>query len=299
MSSCPNHGKSWPSQMCPRQMQGYTLVLPHWPSEEDILTIQSHCLWKVHEPSLLLVTKRLFDCTCSGAPKVKVSERKATAIDVTNVTVNCTGNNFTGLVWWRNDTIVNQDRTEWFYSPTQGLRLVIRNVRKTDAGVYVCEGTAQRGTKSTDTFLLTVYTVPTVVAIPSHIHLHSGQRSTLVCRVSGTPFPIVYWRKINSDGQSTVVASGSRLVVKAEDKSSVTNYTCVAKNVAGSESAFVIVTVLGENVAESTPNALSVVYNYCAQETTSFMSTLLKTLVFHLWVYRVRLNLKQLSKISP
>ena len=173
-------------------------------------------------------------CFSLEAPRVEIPEISRVVNQGSNITLNCTGNNFTELRWFHNDTIVAFKNTEWFLSPTLGVKLYIINVKSDDAGPYTCEGSNQKGRKSRDTFTLFVSTPPVVLLSPSVVVLRRGEQRELTCTASGCPQPTVEWRKQDdSTGAWTVVATGTTFFIPGESLSSKTNYSCVARNMAG------------------------------------------------------------------
>lgn len=96
---------------------------------------------------------------------------------------------------------------------------------------------------------------PTVYVDKEDVIVREGDSITLECRANAQPTPTIQWYK----GRYAVVpsrriATSSRghLVINAVQRSDTGFYTCVALNVAGSDSARVSFSVQGEYVSKVT-----------------------------------------------
>ncbi|XP_060106556.1 neural cell adhesion molecule 1 isoform X2 [Heteronotia binoei] len=125
--------------------------------------------------------------------------------------------------------------------------LQIRGIKKTDEGLYRCEGRIlARGEVDFREIRVIVNVPPTVHTRQSTVNATAnlGQSVTLVCEADGFPEPIISWTK---DGESIERGEddekygfsydGSELTIRRVEKNDEAEYICIAENKAGEHDA--------------------------------------------------------------
>ncbi|XP_054658799.1 neural cell adhesion molecule 1 isoform X4 [Grus americana] len=125
--------------------------------------------------------------------------------------------------------------------------LQIRGIKKTDEGMYRCEGRIlARGEINFKDIQVIVNVPPSVRARQSTMNATANlsQSVTLACDADGFPEPTMTWTK---DGEPIEQADdeekysfnydGSELIIKKVDKSDEAEYICIAENKAGEQDA--------------------------------------------------------------
>ncbi|XP_077162346.1 neural cell adhesion molecule 1 isoform X3 [Paroedura picta] len=125
--------------------------------------------------------------------------------------------------------------------------LQIRGIKKTDEGMYRCEGRIlTRGEVDFREIRVIVNVPPTVHTRQSTVNATAnlGQAVTLVCEADGFPEPTISWTK---DGESIERGEddekygfnydGSELTIRRVEKNDEAEYICIAENKAGEHDA--------------------------------------------------------------
>ncbi|XP_054853412.1 neural cell adhesion molecule 1 isoform X3 [Eublepharis macularius] len=125
--------------------------------------------------------------------------------------------------------------------------LQIRGIKKTDEGMYRCEGRIlARGEIDFREIRVIVNVPPTVHTRQSTVNATAnlGQSVTLVCEAEGFPEPTISWTK---DGESIERGEddekygfsydGSELTIRRVEKNDEAEYICIAENKAGEHDA--------------------------------------------------------------
>ncbi|XP_068069549.1 neural cell adhesion molecule 1b isoform X12 [Danio rerio] len=118
--------------------------------------------------------------------------------------------------------------------------LQIRGIRKTDEGVYTCEGRIKaRGEVDFRSIKVVVNVLPTIRIRQAETNATAdmGFSTLLACDPDGFPEPIVTWRRNNAPLESgnkySFNEDGSEMTVLDVTKLDEGDYTCIAKNKAG------------------------------------------------------------------
>ncbi|XP_035884451.1 neural cell adhesion molecule 1 isoform X15 [Phyllostomus discolor] len=124
--------------------------------------------------------------------------------------------------------------------------LQIQNIKKTDEGIYRCEGRIlARGEINFKDIQVIVNVPPTVKARQSIVNATAnlGQSVTLVCDAEGFPEPTMSWTKdgeqIENEEDEKYFFSddSSELTIRKVDKNDEAEYVCIAENKAGEQDA--------------------------------------------------------------
>nr|XP_032827898.1 matrix-remodeling-associated protein 5-like [Petromyzon marinus] len=157
-------------------------------------------------------------------------------------------------------------------SVSERATLIVRDVHPSDRGDYSCVASSAAGTDAVTVHLHVLPARPMVVRGATTVSVAAGRPLSLPCTASGWPEPAVSWALPGDGGQllpnqrsgagsgARVFANGTLLVPAAMWRDAGT-YKCTAANVAGVDSAAVIVTVLGPpRVAAPPPGDVAVPY---------------------------------------
>ncbi|XP_051963137.1 neural cell adhesion molecule 1b isoform X3 [Xyrauchen texanus] len=118
--------------------------------------------------------------------------------------------------------------------------LQIRGIRKTDEGLYTCEGRIKaRGEVDFRKIKVVVNVIPTIRIrqVETNATADMGYSAMLACDADGFPEPMVTWMKNNlqleSGDKYNFNDDGSEMAVLDVTKLDEGDYTCIAKNKAG------------------------------------------------------------------
>ncbi|XP_022067160.2 neural cell adhesion molecule 1b isoform X2 [Acanthochromis polyacanthus] len=118
--------------------------------------------------------------------------------------------------------------------------LQIRGIKKTDEGLYTCEGRLMaRGEIDLRVIKVVVNVLPTIRIWQSEVNATAdvGQPTMLTCAVDGYPEPMVTWTRNEVDLEAGEKYSfnedGSEMTIMDVTKLDEGEYTCIAKNKAG------------------------------------------------------------------
>uniref|UniRef100_A0A7N6A6U8 Roundabout, axon guidance receptor, homolog 1 (Drosophila) n=1 Tax=Anabas testudineus TaxID=64144 RepID=A0A7N6A6U8_ANATE len=144
---------------------------------------------------------------------------------------------------WKKDGANLDDRDERI--TIRSGKLMITNIRKSDAGKYICVGTNMVGERESEIAELTVLERPTFVKRPSSVVVLAEESVEFPCVVQGDPVPTVRWRKDDSDlpkGRFEILEDHT-LIVRQVTSADEGSYTCVVENMVGKSEASATLTV--------------------------------------------------------
>jgi hemicentin len=143
------------------------------------------------------------------------------------------------IVWYKDGQHFNASTRFVFYNDG---RLVILNVKDSDAGSYHCEIQSSEGNATGFPFNVSIAESPTILSGPEYVSMAPGQNALFICEVAGVPTPEVEWwingsvPRYNPRAQINIIQGNGVMAfyqisdVKPEDQG---NVTCYAKNIAG------------------------------------------------------------------
>uniref|UniRef100_A0A8C2HTU7 Neural cell adhesion molecule 1b n=1 Tax=Cyprinus carpio TaxID=7962 RepID=A0A8C2HTU7_CYPCA len=114
--------------------------------------------------------------------------------------------------------------------------LQIRGIRKTDEGVYTCEGRIKaRGEVDFRSIKVVVNVLPTIRIRQAETNgtADMGFSTLLACDADGFPEPMVTWQDEKSGDKYSFNEDGSEMTILDVTKLDEGDYTCIAKNKAG------------------------------------------------------------------
>ncbi|XP_029964356.1 neural cell adhesion molecule 1b isoform X4 [Salarias fasciatus] len=118
--------------------------------------------------------------------------------------------------------------------------LQIRGIKKTDEGLYTCEGRLMtRGEIDLRVIKVVVNVVPTIRIWQSEVNATAdvGQPAILTCAVDGYPEPMVTWTRneveLEAGQKYSFNEDGSEMTITDVSKLDEGEYTCIARNKAG------------------------------------------------------------------
>uniref|UniRef100_A0A9J7YFK9 Neural cell adhesion molecule 1b n=1 Tax=Cyprinus carpio carpio TaxID=630221 RepID=A0A9J7YFK9_CYPCA len=115
--------------------------------------------------------------------------------------------------------------------------LQIRGIRKTDEGVYTCEGRIKaRGEVDFRSIKVVVNVLPTIRTrqVETNGTADMGFSTLLACDADGFPEPMVTWKQSTTSGEKyNFNEDGSEMTILDVTKLDEGDYTCIAKNKAG------------------------------------------------------------------
>ncbi|TRY54403.1 hypothetical protein DNTS_023681 [Danionella cerebrum] len=121
--------------------------------------------------------------------------------------------------------------------------LTIREANPKDSGNYTCMATNEAGTASQSVIL----SYAGIAAVQQVVMVLAGEDAILECGSTGTPPPLVQWKKGDLDLGSVPFAEqdvhNGTLRIRGVQELDSGDYTCVASNMAGSSSAVVVLQV--------------------------------------------------------
>ncbi|XP_043797108.1 basement membrane-specific heparan sulfate proteoglycan core protein-like isoform X11 [Apis laboriosa] len=129
--------------------------------------------------------------------------------------------------------------------------LVIRDVKVSDSGIYVCQVSdgVHIGYKNVT---LTVGAAPRTIVIPPSLQVVEGHSAEFRCEASGNPPPQIEWIRVHGPMNPEVIVYNGAWILKAVSKSDAAEYKCVARNNIGIDEKTVILYV--EDNLETPPS---------------------------------------------
>ncbi|XP_030076384.1 neural cell adhesion molecule 1 isoform X5 [Microcaecilia unicolor] len=129
--------------------------------------------------------------------------------------------------------------------------LQIQGIKKTDEGIYRCEGRIlARGEVDFRNIEVLVNVPPTILARQSIVNSTAGLGESVVlsCDADGYPEPEISWTKDGEtiegeDEKYSFSEDGSRMTIHRVEKSDEADYACIAENKAGEQEASILLKV--------------------------------------------------------
>ncbi|XP_048587507.1 hemicentin-1 isoform X2 [Nematostella vectensis] len=148
-----------------------------------------------------------------------------------------TGNPKPKVTWFKNGYRVPLDDIK--YKQTSADTLEIAGLVPQDTGIYTCRAENARG-HDTWNITLVVQVTPKIIQPPTDRTLNEGETLILSCYPGGFPVPYVTWRF-----NGTRLAANSSVLEISDVKRAMHHgtYTCVATNLAGSDTADAFITI--------------------------------------------------------
>ncbi|XP_075532246.1 obscurin isoform X3 [Dermacentor variabilis] len=218
------------------------------------------------------------ELTVQGAVIKKAPEAPTIAASLSDVEVNEGASAMLELkvkgyprpkVTWKHEGKVIEagGRYRFLFEDEESMTLVIKNTKKSDAGIYSVVAENESGTANTEC-RLTVNSTPTFKKELKDVSVMTDEVLKLDVEVQGAPTPDVKWYK---DGQAIVEDDRVKITQPAEDKHVLIiehtkvedsgNYSCVISNTMGTQTGFSAVSV------NAPPKFLQKLKDYEASET--------------------------------
>ncbi|XP_026298186.1 basement membrane-specific heparan sulfate proteoglycan core protein isoform X15 [Apis mellifera] len=130
--------------------------------------------------------------------------------------------------------------------------LVIRDVKVSDSGIYVCQVSDgvhigyKNVTLTVGAFpqsLLDIPTAPRTIVIPPSLQVVEGHSAEFRCEASGNPPPQIEWIRVHGPMNPEVIVYNGAWILKAVSKSDAAEYKCIARNNIGVDERTVILYV--------------------------------------------------------
>ncbi|XP_061934441.1 basement membrane-specific heparan sulfate proteoglycan core protein isoform X26 [Apis cerana] len=139
--------------------------------------------------------------------------------------------------------------------------LVIRDVKVSDSGIYVCQVSDgvhigyKNVTLTVGAFpqsLLDIPAAPRTIVIPPSLQVVEGHSAEFRCEASGNPPPQIEWIRVHGPMNPEVIVYNGAWILKAVSKSDAAEYKCIARNNIGIDERTVILYV--EDNPETPPS---------------------------------------------
>ncbi|GMT31155.1 hypothetical protein PFISCL1PPCAC_22452 [Pristionchus fissidentatus] len=165
------------------------------------------------------------------------------------ITIECPvgGHPFPAIRWQLNGADVTESDQVKFSPDNQAIEII--SVGQPHAGRWTCLVENDAGTAEQD-FTLDVWLPPTVKVTSVNSTVRAiGESIVLLCNATGNPVPVLTWNKggmpiVSTPDGARISMKGARLDIPRLGKDDVGDYTCAARNEAGSAEASVHVDVL-------------------------------------------------------
>ncbi|KFM73649.1 Peroxidasin, partial [Stegodyphus mimosarum] len=138
------------------------------------------------------------------------------------------------VIYWTQNGIALPQIFRYYVSSTGSL--TIKNVQKSDAGVYQCIATTNESSIAVSARIV-VEAPPVFLERPRDQEAIEGNDVELLCQVEGSPPPLLSWSRegnfITSGGKVKLLKNSSVLSIERVNKQDEGIYTCHAENAAG------------------------------------------------------------------
>ncbi|KAG8436526.1 hypothetical protein GDO86_007581 [Hymenochirus boettgeri] len=192
-------------------------------------------------------------------PKVVLVPKTITYTKGTDIKLKCSAAGYpkANIIWMHSDMFV---RFSSRYILTQDGTFIIKNSVEKDAGVYTCLATNIAGTDY-QTSILIYSEVPQVTAVRKKMLVSVGSETTMECKATGVPRPLVQWFKDEIE-LSTLPLYNVDVVlgilkIKNTQFSDAGNYVCVAVNNVGQANGKFTLSVGSPPAFTKTPSDVS------------------------------------------
>ncbi|XP_043921975.1 obscurin [Protopterus annectens] len=210
--------------------------------------------------------------TFIGAPKFLTRPKAITVAVGKDATLNCQiiGNPTPTVVWEKNNVLLHTGGRFKTIEDGDIYRLTIYDMTLEDSGQYICRATNTIG----EAFAAVTLKVgedgesalaeipPYFILKPTSVRVSIGDDAAFLCKVHGTPVPIVNWEKdgrrlgsLEDSNRIQIESSGesNSLKIRCARFADGGNYTCRAENPVGdtSASASLIIDLVGKSVETS------------------------------------------------
>eukprot|EP00079_Xenopus_tropicalis_P024320 XP_012816895.1 PREDICTED: hemicentin-1 [Xenopus tropicalis] len=192
-------------------------------------------------------------------PKAVLEPRNVTFTKGAEIKLKClvTGYPTPHIIWMHNDMFVRFSNR---YIITHNGTFIIKNAVERDSGVYKCLATNAAGTDH-QTSVMVYIEVPQVTAVKNEMLVPVGSETTLACKATGIPRPLIHWYKENiklsPSALITIDSLLGTLKIKNTQFSDAGHYVCIAVNDAGKANGKVSLRVGSPPVFTQTPGDVS------------------------------------------
>nr|XP_024219520.1 Down syndrome cell adhesion molecule-like protein Dscam2 [Halyomorpha halys] len=214
------------------------------PSEHHMETSHSRSYLRIKP------TSRSTTITLEGSPFIRLMP-KITAVAGNDLVIKCpvAGYPIESITWERDGSILPINRRQRVYN--NGTLIIEQAQRGTDAGTYTCQAQNRQKHTSRRDVQVEILLPPKILPIQALTNvLREGMRAAISCQVLEGDLPLSFqWQRNDKDDLGFGVAVrrldeySSSLVIEKVESSHSANYTCIAQNIAGSESFTVPLTV--------------------------------------------------------
>ncbi|XP_067129306.1 fasciclin-2-like isoform X3 [Centruroides vittatus] len=149
------------------------------------------------------------------------------------------------VTWYKDGKPIEDDRYE-----TAADGITVKNVEPADEGVYSIRAmVTQTGRFQTKPITVQVHVPPKIIQLESIVEVTEGEEAALTCEATGSPPPEYTWldprlQDLSSKEGYFVGKETGVLTIRSVKKEDFGNYTCVAKNDAGTDSKILLLTVV-------------------------------------------------------
>nr|CAD7399479.1 unnamed protein product [Timema cristinae] len=187
-----------------------------------------------------------------GLPFIRLMP-KITAVAGTDLVIKCpvAGYPIESIIWERDGTVLPMNRRQRVYP--NGTLIIEHAQRQADAGSYTCQAQNRQKHTARRDVEVQVLVPPKILPIQAMTNLlREGMRAAISCQILEGDLPVTFrWERNGQALPAPNLSTSTRrldeystsLVIERITSAHSGNYTCVAQNVAGSESFTVPLTV--------------------------------------------------------